>query len=152
MSKMGFKTLFGCDLRTLALFRVSLALVLLADLINRSWFLTAHYTDAGVLPRNELIDWSSPWRFSLHLLNGTTFFQALMFAIAILFALALLVGYRTRLATIVSWILIVSLQTRNPIFNQGGDDLIALLLFWGMFLPLGARFSFEERVKCKIQL
>ena len=143
MSKMGFKTLFGCDLRTLALFRVSLALVLLTDLINRAEFLTAHYTDFGILPRTDAIAWLAPWRLSIHLFNGSTFFQALLFIIAGLFALALLIGYRTRLATIVSWFLLLSLLNRNPILLQGGDTLLLLLLFWGMFLPLGARYSVD---------
>ncbi|NET13417.1 MAG: hypothetical protein F6K08_11435, partial [Okeania sp. SIO1H6] len=41
--------LFGLDLRSLALFRIGLALIIITDLIIRAGDLTAHYSDAGVL-------------------------------------------------------------------------------------------------------
>lgn len=142
----GFRTVFGIDLRSLALFRVCLGLVLIADLINRATNLTAHYTDGGILRRADAIAFLSDWRLSIHLWNGTALFEAVLFVIAGLFALALLAGYKTRLVTIVSWFLLLSLQNRNPIILQGGDNLLLLLLFWGMFLPLGARFSVDSSV------
>ena len=43
--------IFGADLRSLAVFRVVLALLVLADLANRATDLYKHYTDAGVLPQ-----------------------------------------------------------------------------------------------------
>ena len=43
------------DTRSLAVFRVGLGLLLLADILERSRNLTAHYTDAGVLPRSLLL-------------------------------------------------------------------------------------------------
>ena len=42
---------FGADLRSLAAFRIALALLVLADLLNRARDLTADYTDFGVTPR-----------------------------------------------------------------------------------------------------
>ena len=138
-----FKTVFGIDLRTLALFRIATALMILADLCSRSRDLTAHYSDAGILPRVALLQLSSGWPPSLHMLSGSAAIQAVLMTIAALIALAMLVGYRTRLATVASWLLLASLQARNPLLVQGGDNLLLLLLFWGMFLPLGARFSID---------
>src|SRR5215210_7563587 len=72
----------GADLRSLAAFRVALALLVLADLFNRARDLTAHYTDAGVMPRVSLTlapdtqlflearAAASPWAFSLNALSG----------------------------------------------------------------------------------
>ena len=137
------KTVFGIDLRTLALFRVMVALMILADLISRARDLTAHYTDAGILPRAEHLRLPGGWRWSLHLLSGSATVEAVLFAIAAVIALALLVGYRTRLVTVLSWLFLASLQARNPTLIQGGDNLLLLLLFWGMFLPLGARFAID---------
>src|SRR5262249_33840418 len=114
------------------------------DLVQRAMDLRAHYSDAGVLPRAALIDqFSGDWAISLHLANGTTGFQAFLFTLHALCALCLLVGLRTRLATLACWILCCSLHARNPMVLQGGDDLLRVLLFWSLFLPLGARASVD---------
>ena len=102
-----------------------------------------HYTDAGILPRGALLEALSAGSFSLHLLNGTDAFQAMLFTMAAIFAVMLLVGTRTRFATIVSWVLLLSLQNRNPQILSAGDSLMLLLCFWSMFLPLGARYSVD---------
>ena len=135
--------IFGCDLRTLALFRVFLGFLIIADLLTRAGNLAEHYTDSGVLPRSALLGELGYFQPSIHLLSGSGFLQGLLFLAAGLIALALLVGYRTRLATILSWIFLISLQNRNPMVHYGGDMLLMLLVFWGMFLPLGARFSVD---------
>lgn len=137
------REVFAIDLRTLALFRIGLGLLLLIDLALRARDLTAHYTDFGILPRAVAVDFLSSGSFSLHLLNGTVWFQAGLFAVAAVFAVLLLIGYRTRLMIIVSWVLLLSLQNRNPQILSGEDNLIILLMFWAMFLPLGARFSVD---------
>ncbi len=140
-------TLFGCDLRTLALLRVNLGGLLIVDLILRARDLGDHYTDAGVLPRAALLETATGWRPSLHLVSGSAEIQALLLIVAGLVAVALMVGYRTRLATVVSWVLLISLHNRNPMVLQGGDVLLRMLLFWGMFLPLGARYSVDAALR-----
>lgn len=138
---------FGCDLRTLALFRINLGLLIVVDLVLRSRDLVAHYTDHGVLPRAEMLYTIGTWVPSLHLVSGSATLQIVMFLLAAAVGVALLVGYRTRLATLLSWILLLSLQNRNNMLLQGGDMLLLLLLFWGMFLPLGARFSVDHALE-----
>lgn len=136
--------LFGFDLRSLAVFRIGLAFLILADLIGRIPDLEAHYTDAGVLPRAPLIEqFLHPWFWSVHLFSGQSLFQGLLFLIAGLIAIALLVGYRTGFVTVASWALLVSLQSRNSMILNGGDIALRLLVFWSMFLPLGARYSVD---------
>ncbi|MEA2292436.1 MAG: hypothetical protein QOE86_75, partial [Solirubrobacteraceae bacterium] len=138
---------FAADLRSLAAFRIVLGLLVLVDLADRARNLTAHYTDAGVLPRadllanREILDSSF---FSLNLISGGASVQAALFAIAALAALALLVGYATRLMTLIVWLLVVSIEWRNPLIGGGGEILLRLLLFWGMFLPLGAVWSIDR--------
>lgn len=142
------RQIFGIDLRTLALFRVSISFLLIIDLLVRLSDLKAHYTDLGVLPRDVVIENAfSSWNFSLHLINGSVPVQASFFVIQLLFAFMLLVGYRTRLASVVSWILFASLNTLNPLVLTGGDDTLRLTMFWGMFLPLGARFSIDSALR-----
>ena len=136
-----FRSIFGCDLRSLALFRIGLGLALLIDLFSRARDFQAHYTYSGVIPHPpDLGMVIPPW---LQDFIGSSWFVGLVFFLAWLAALALLVGYKTRPATIFSWLLLTSIQTRNPLIIQGGDHLLLLLLFWGIFLPLGARYSID---------
>lgn len=135
---------FGIDLRALAALRIGLAGFVLFDLLGRVSALRAHYTDAGVLPRTDLLtafDWLLEWPLCLHLVSGSTAGQGLLFLLHALAAVALLFGYRSRLACFVVWLLTSSLQLRNLFLGGGFDALLRLLLFWGMFLPLGARAS-----------
>ncbi len=138
---------FGIDLRSLALFRVSLGLILLIDLVIRLGDLSVFYTDSGVLPRGNLLaDFpSSDWLYSFHLLSGGAFFQLLLFLVAAAAVVCLILGYRTRAAAILSFVLLCSLQNRNPFILQGGDMLIRVMHFWALFLPLGMRWSLDRR-------
>ena len=137
---------FGIDTRSLAIFRVGLGVILLLDLGLRTRFFGALLTDAGVLPRATLATapWE-PWAWSLHAVSGGGWWQAALFAVAAAAALALLAGWHTRAANVASWFLLVSLHHRNPIVLNAGDQLLRALLFWAMFLPLGAVWSVDAR-------
>ena len=139
-----FQAFFGIDARSLAFFRIGLGFLILTDLFFRSLDLTAFYTDQGVLPRSFLVQkLFKPGYFSLHVLGGSTFFEAILFSIAGLFALCLLLGYRTRICTFFSWVLLLSIQNRNPEILNAGSNLFRMLLFWSIFLPLGRMGSLD---------
>lgn len=135
--------LFGIDLRSLALFRVLLALVLFVDTLRRLSDVRAFYTDAGVMPRAWAALDVAPWRWSLHMANGESWFQVILILALAAAAFALMLGWRTRLATIVCWVLTLSIANRNTMILIGGDYLLCCLLFWSLFLPLGARWSVD---------
>ncbi|HET6347414.1 MAG TPA: HTTM domain-containing protein, partial [Myxococcota bacterium] len=135
---------FGVDLRSLALLRVGLALLTCADLVDRARDLRAHYTDFGLLPRGALLSkFINELAVCVHVVTGTTVGVALMFTLQAVVALLLLVGWRTRWMAFFTWFLMYSLHLRNPVVLQGGDDLLRMLMFWGMFVPLGARWSVD---------
>lgn len=143
--------LFGVDLRSLALLRIALGTYLLWDLLDRSYVLMDHYSDRGVYPRGAVMEqwsggtyWERLWAFaSFHMVSGDTAWQGFLFLVAAVFAVALLVGYRARATACLSWIMLISLQNRNPQILHGADQMVRQLLFWSMFLPLGARFSVD---------
>lgn len=138
--------LFAVDLRALGLFRIGLALLLLADYIGRFMDVDAFYTDAGLVPREVAERWNGGdwWSYvSPYMWFGDRTPTLVLFSIAFFAGVCLLVGWRTRLATIVSWGLLAALHTRNPVVLHGADQETRLLLFWSMFLPLGARFSLD---------
>ncbi len=140
--------IFGADLRSLAALRMVLAVTVLADLSLRADNLVAHYSDIGVLPRGTLIQTElDPWQVSLNVISGEPLFQAFLFGVTALAALGMLVGYRTRLMTIIVWVMVLSIQYRNPWVLSGADNLLRVLLFWAMFLPLGAYWSVDRALK-----
>lgn len=135
--------IFGIDLRTLALFRILLGTYILIDLCHRARDLVAHYTDAGVMPRAVQMDYLYFSTWSFHFANGAAWFQALLFLAAAFLAVLLIMGWRTRLVTVLSWAFMLSVQNRNTFILSGEDNLALLLLFWAMFLPIGARYSVD---------
>ncbi|MDZ4658855.1 MAG: HTTM domain-containing protein [Bythopirellula sp.] len=144
------QTLFALDLRSLACLRIGLAFLILVDLLLRSRDLVAFYTDQGLLARHVVTTgFNQPAQWSLHFMNGTPLFQGLLFLVAGIAAVMMLVGYQTRLATLVSWLLLVSLHTRNPLILNAGDKYLALLTFWGIFLPLGEIWSLDAKRRDK---
>lgn len=137
---------FGIDARALATFRISLGLILIADLLLRARNLRRFYTADGVLPVSVLAEQVPLLAdLSLHAQSGDAWFQVVLFVIAIMVALAVVIGYRTRLATALSLLLLLSLHARNPYVLNGADSLLEHLLFWSLFLPLGERWAVDAR-------
>lgn len=136
---------FGIDPRALAAYRIAIAALVLVDqIVYRAPDLGAFYTDSGVLPAAVLAE-SFPVAadLTLHTLAGSLAGQLAPLALTLTAAAALLVGYRTRLAALATWLLLASMQARNPHVLNAGDTLVVATLFFGLFLPLGARWSID---------
>ena len=136
---------FGFDLRSLALWRILVGAIVIADLYTR-WQagIAAHYTDDGVLPRSVLVDRSGSWNIDVYLMARTEQEVMALFLVQGLAGLALLVGWYPNVACGLCWFMVTSLQNRNRLVNNAGDSVLRLMLFWGTFLPLGKRFSIES--------
>ncbi|WP_336358193.1 HTTM domain-containing protein [Haloarcula sp. CGMCC 1.6347] len=126
------------DRRALAAFRAGLGLCLIVDIVLRWSDIVAFYTDSGALPRSTLAELYpvlgdvSPLAFS-----GTVWLPLVALGLTALAGLALVVGYRPRLSAGVAFVLLVSIQLRNPVVLNAGDTLFRRLLFWSLLLPLG---------------
>src|SRR5262249_30181526 len=83
------------------------------------------------------------WNWSFHFASGASWYQAILFGISGVLALALAAGFATRIATIGSWLMLVSIHHRVPAVLSGAEILLRMLLFWAMFLPLGATWSVD---------
>lgn len=134
------------DLRSLALLRIGIALVLLLDLCIRFGDLEAHYTNLGVLPLSALFDYAwNPYYFSLYTAVSSPPMLVFLFGVNIVCVFCLLLGYRTKLFTFICWVLLISLHNRNPLIQQAGDDFLRLILFWSLFLPWGYYYSIDAK-------
>lgn len=139
-------SLFSIDLRSLAATRIAAGVYLLCDVIQRMGDASAHYSDAGVFPLAALREWWDGrlwWMLTVHSLDSGAAWPLFVFGIQLLFAILMIVGFQSRFAVAMSWILLISMQNRNPLVLHGGDQMLRATMFWLMFLPVGARWSLD---------
>ena len=145
-----FERIMSIDPRSLSLVRIGLALCMLVDLTHAAVDFTPLFSDAGVLPRVALHGfWWPGVENSVYLMSGLPQVNTLLLIIQFVAVLSLLIGYRTRLSVMVCLIFTISLQARNFPTNQASDDLMRLLLFGALFVPLGARWSVDAALNLK---
>ncbi len=125
------------------MFRIVAGLLILGDVIARSTRFSYFYSEDGVVPRSLAQALAPDNAFSLLFFSTSETFTFAVFALHAVVAIQLIAGYRTRLATIVSFLLVISLDNRNTAILSYADALFRLLLFWGIFLPLGERWSVD---------
>lgn len=141
------------DIRALAILRIGLALVFLGDSFVRLSDVKAFYTNEGWLPLSVLHSGLyNDFALSFHAMSGSMIWQVLLIGLAILASIYMLFGHHTRKATIVCWVLLWSIQNRNPLILQGGDDFLRLCLFWAIFLPTAKIWSIDSRYLAKPQI
>jgi hypothetical protein len=136
------------DERSLGLGRIALALTLLVDLGKRVPSLGTWYSNDGLLPNHTML-WSPPYEhtFSLFFMASHWYEAAAGFVLCGLAYLWLLVGFRTKLAQLASFVAVVSLHGRVMFIQIGGDVVLSELAFWTLFLPLGRRFSADSLIR-----
>ncbi|MGZ3865314.1 MAG: hypothetical protein ACXVNR_02545, partial [Bacteroidia bacterium] len=83
--------------------------------------------------------------FSLFSFCDEYWYAAMLFLVTGLIYACVLVGFRTKLFTVLAWFMLLSLQNRNTLILQGGDDELRLVVFWGMFLPWGNFYSLDAK-------
>jgi hypothetical protein len=139
------KTVFSIDVRALAIFRILMGLILLLDIINRIKLTPAFNSDTGILPRHmvDLGAFEYAYHFQIMFVNGGEWFSYLYFSLMLLLGVMLLIGYKTKLITILCWLFFCSIIVRDPLTRHAGDILFIVLLFWSIFLPLGKVYSFD---------
>jgi hypothetical protein len=132
------------DLRSLALMRILVGFIILEGLCSRSRFLSLFYTDGGAWPRKAVLAYfANHPPLSIHMATGSVLGEAALLVLAGYFALNLLIGHRTRLFTILSWLMLISLDNRNP-FSVSEDRYLLIILLWAIFLPWGKCFSIDS--------
>ncbi|WP_408096412.1 DCC1-like thiol-disulfide oxidoreductase family protein [Peredibacter sp. HCB2-198] len=142
------KKTFSFDDRSLALYRVLIGFIIMADVIYRLPDLTNFYTDIGLVPRalfmNEM---GMPWSFSFHFANGSFAFAVIMFTINFIFGLMVFCGYKSNWGMLGAYIMNVSVHNRNWLVNNGGDDVLRAILFLSICLPLSRCFSVDAAMR-----
>lgn len=132
------------DPRSLGVFRILFALVLLHDVARRWPDLVHHYSNAGWLTNHfAMFRPMSDHLFSLYLAFSTPSEVYVFATFHLIVNLLLLIGWRTRLMQVLAFVLIVSLNSRNIMLENGGFVVVHLIALWTCFLPLGRRYSVD---------
>ncbi|KAL7545273.1 hypothetical protein ACHAWF_008620 [Thalassiosira exigua] len=143
----GWRAAFGSNPDAVALYRIALGSTLLIELITRFRYLKPFYSDDGTLPLSLLRPKIDPlYRLiCLHCRFGSLSYLRLLLSIQTLLAAMLTAGYRTRIASMGSWFLYLSLTLRNTWLNFILDRYFHHLLFYSMFLPLDRKWAVDSR-------
>ena len=131
------------DRRTLGLTRLLLGAYLVFDLFRRTPDWLDMFSDRGILPSH--VGLFRPQSDNLTLFHAFSSPGELwvLWAIGLFAYLALFVGYRTKVAQIVSLLFVTAMNGRVLLIENGGYVIQNLLLLWTCFLPLGDRFSVD---------
>jgi predicted DCC family thiol-disulfide oxidoreductase YuxK len=137
-------TYLRIDPRSLALGRIGIGLVLIADLLRRIPWLRDFYSNLGLIP-NHTVLWRPPFPriFSVFFMASLPEESSLLFWVCFLCFFCLLIGYRTRLFHVLSFAMTTSLHNRIIFAENWGGVALGVLMVWTAFLPLGRRFSVD---------
>ncbi|MCA9817266.1 MAG: HTTM domain-containing protein, partial [Cyanobacteria bacterium HKST-UBA01] len=131
-----FRILFG-------LLLLQHSLLIYSDLYN--WY------GAKALALSPTVDLNNPY-VCLNLFKifpDNDLWLTAIYAAYVLAALALTLGYRSRMASILLYLIIVSFYHRDPYLLNSGDTLVRVMSFWIVFAPTGAAWSLDHRRKVK---
>lgn len=136
---------FYIDLRAISLARIFIGIIVLIDIIEKINHYQFYYSDTGIFTRQNFID--NPFNqsyFSILLAFDSTIPRLAFFGVSLFAATGLILGYKTKWSSFLCWIVLLSFHNRNIYLNQGGDDLLRMLLLIGIFMPWNSRYSIDK--------
>ena len=134
------RSAFTLDLRSLALFRLLLGSILIADALCRVPDAPLTLAPDGMLPPDLVRPFvGHPWSWSIGLWCDAPWWGYGLLVAEGLCGLLLAAGLGLPLTTTAAWVVVVSLVRRTAPVTNAGDVFLATLLFWGQFLPLKPR-------------
>ncbi len=132
------------DARPLSLFRMAFAALMLKEAIYHIFVADVWYSDTGMLP-TSLLPRVSPNIPTLMSGLSETWMAIAFFVLWAIVALLLLIGWQTRVMSVLNFVLLVSVINRNELVVTGADGVMQVLAFWSLFLPLGRFYSVDAR-------
>ena len=129
---------------TLALVRIAFGLVVLFWTLSLIGDSGEFFTSSGVLPATGFPGEAAASWGLLDLFEGQLAVTVLLVVLT-LASLCLIVGQDTRIAAVVVFIGVLSLERRNPFIFNSGDGLIKVIAFYMMFAPSGESLSLDRR-------
>ncbi len=128
---------------TLAVVRIAFGLVVLVWTLSLTRDADDFFTSSGILPGSDFQGEAAASWGLLDLFDGQLAVTALLVVLT-LASLCLIVGQDTRVAAVVVFIGVLSLERRNPFVFNSGDSLIRVIAFCLMFAPAGESLSLDR--------
>jgi uncharacterized membrane protein YphA (DoxX/SURF4 family) len=130
---------------TFALFRIGVAVLILGWTLSLSPGLYSWFSNDGILP--EQPNYPDDARWGLLGIFESDIALTVVYFLLLVASIALLFGFRTRLAALVTFICLVSFARRNPFVLNSGDQLLQVLAFVLVLMPSGASLSVDRFLK-----
>jgi len=130
----------------LALIRVAFGVIVIAWALGLAPDLLTFFSAGGML-RTQPLGGTAQWTV-LALLPSDEAVSAL-FALLLLAASCLVLGFHTRLASTIVFVVVISFERRNPFIFNAGDGLIRIMAFYLMLAPAGESFSLDRWRRAK---
>jgi Vitamin K-dependent gamma-carboxylase len=139
---------FTMDPRTLGLFRLVLGFLVTGDCLRHWYEARVYYSNSGVLTNHyHLFRPSSGFNFSILHAFSTIEEVHVAFALMTLCQFLFWIGWNTRIFSVLSWIIVTSIDNRLVLVENGGYVVVNLLVGWAMFMPTGTRFSVDALLR-----
>jgi hypothetical protein len=130
---------------TFMLFRLAFGLVAVGYTISLAPALFAFYSDDGILPAQPAYNGTLAWGLlDWFPSDGAV---VLFYFLLLIAAIAVLVGFQTRVAALVFFVCLISFGRRNPWVLNSGDLLVQVLAFYMLFMPAGLAISVDRWLK-----
>jgi hypothetical protein len=131
--------------RPIGLFRIVYGLLILIYLSLMTVEFDRWYTGAGLLQGTEAREAAGPLRLSPLQYVTDPLVPRLVLGTAFAAALGVMLGWRTRIMSVVLYLCMLSLYHRNVSTNGGPDAVPMILAFYMMLCPGGAAYSLDAR-------
>ncbi len=140
------------DASNLGVFRILIGFFLLLNGVSliqdfEYWFGVGN---ESFVPLQESFNLYSGFRINIYKwLSPTTNSAWFVLITYILSAIGIMVGFKTRISTVVCFILLVSMQNRNFAILNSGDTVMRCILFLMMFAPTHVKYSVDSYIRSK---
>lgn len=144
-TETSWRDLLSIDIRALAVLRIAVAVLLIVDLADRIPLFEFFYGTEGFLNDGvgRLLTPAADGFWSLYWISENPIFTGGLMVLTAVAAVGLLLGWRSRTMAVLCLVLFWSLNVRNPMVTTAGHILLRLLLFWMVWLPVGATWSLD---------
>jgi hypothetical protein len=136
--------------RPLGAFRILYGAIAVANIALLLGFdLDYWFTSRGIFQPGESAEIAGPLRQSfLHAIQDPFWVRVVLWSV-MASAVGLMVGWHTRLMSILYYVGIVAIHHRNVATASGADVLVAVIAFYLMLSPCGAAYSLDARRAAK---